>query len=234
MRHASPMDPVEPPARLDPPPPGLGRLGAALSWLAAAQGGWPPHSPQHRRDIELGDGGLVAGRAAADSLADAGADLLVLEGPPATAAALVVLCALLDVEPVLAVGTAAGPGWAELVVAVRDGLPAARALVGDPEQLVADPVVGHAAGLLAQSAVRRTPVVLGPSPTLAAAALAAERLAPGASRWWLAACKPSSTAVTLAYAELVLDPLLDLGLRVPGGAALAVNLLTSAVGLIGE
>ncbi|GAC1610198.1 MAG: hypothetical protein NVS3B26_15710 [Mycobacteriales bacterium] len=242
------MNPVEPPKRLQSPPPELGRLGVALSWLAAAHGSWPPPAPQQRRAVEVGSAGLTAdlaaglaagpaaglaaGRAQADALADAGADLLVVEGPPATAAALTVLCALLDVEPVLAVGTVAGPGWAELIVAVRDGLPGARSVVGDPERLLADPVIGHAAGLLAQCAVRRTPLVLGTSPVLAAAGLAAERLAPGARRWWLAASKPVSTVVAMAYAELALDPLLDLGITRSGSAALAADLLVSGIALL--
>lgn len=224
---------VPSPQRLAAAPPELGRLGDALHWLAQAQGSWPPHEPRQRRSVELVDGdGLRAGVAEADALADAGVDLLVVEGPAATTPALVVLCALLDVEPVLAVGTAAGPSWAETVVGVRDGLPAARSLVGDPERLVADPLVGHATGLLAQSAVRRTPVVLGTSPVLAAAALAAERIAPSARRWWLAGSQSPSTVVRLAYADLALDPLLDLGLGVPGGAGLAADLLVGGVRLL--
>jgi nicotinate-nucleotide--dimethylbenzimidazole phosphoribosyltransferase len=221
---------VPAPAILPDPPVGLGRLGVALSWLARTQGSWPPRRPRSRRDLELVEGsGLTDGRAEADGLADAGVDLLVLDGPAPSAAALTALAAMLDVEPVLAVGTRNGPGWAALVVAVRDGLPAARAALVEPERLVADPLLGRAAGLLAQCAVRRTPVILGPSVTLAAAALGAERLAPGARRWWFAACEPPSQAARLAYAELALDPVLDLGLTVPGGAALALDVLTGGI-----
>ena len=226
------MNPVEPPARLADPPAELGRLGAALGWLARAQGAWPPQPPKVRRAAEVGGGGLAAGIAEADAHADAGVDLLTLEGPPASAAALVALCALLDLEPVTAVGTAGVPGWAALVVAVRDALPAARAAVGNPEQLAQDAVLGHATGLLAQSAVRRTPVVLGSSPVLAAAALVADRIAPGARRWWLASSQPGEKAVRLAYGDLELEPLLDLGLRVPGAAALAADLLVSGIDLV--
>jgi nicotinate-nucleotide--dimethylbenzimidazole phosphoribosyltransferase len=229
------VNPVDPPARLPGPPAALGRLGGALGWLAAAQGAWPPRPPRAVRSIDVTSGdGFAAGCAEADALADEGADALVLEASGDPAAAFVVLCALLDVEPVLAVGTAAGPGWAEQVVAVREGLRAARPHVGDPERLVAEPVLGRAAGLLAQSAVRRTPVVLGASPVLAAAALAAERLAPGARRWWLAGSKPAATVVGLALADLALEPLLDLGLAVPGGAALALDLLVRGTELAGD
>lgn len=227
------MKPVDAPTSIPDPPTELGRLGSGLGWLARAQGGWPPSSPRQRRDVGIVDGaGFAAACDEADALADSGADLLTLEGPAATAPALVLLCALLDIEPVLAVGTSTGAGWAQLLVAVRDGLPGARALVGDPEQLVTDPVLGRVTGLLAQSAVRRTPVVLGSSPVLAAAALAAERIAPGARRWWLAGSAPTTTAVGLVYAELALDPLLDLGLSMPGAATLAADLLISGIGLL--
>jgi nicotinate-nucleotide--dimethylbenzimidazole phosphoribosyltransferase len=224
---------VTSPQQLPAPPAELGRLGEALHWLAQAQGAWPPYEPKQRRAVELSEGdGLAAGVAEADQLADAGVDLLVLEGPPATPAALVALCVLLDVEPVLAIGTAAGPTWAQLVVEVRDGLPAARAMIGDPELLAADGLLGRATGLLAQSAVRRTPVVLGTSPVLAAATLVAERIAPGGRRWWLAGSQSPSTVVRLAYADLALDPLLDLALAVPGGAGLAADLLVGGTGLL--
>lgn len=227
------MKTVDAPASIPDPPAELGRLGPALGWLAAAQGAWPPRAPRQRRLLSVGlDGGTSypTGSDEADSIADQGVDLLTVEGPPASVAALIVMCALLDIEPVLAVGTALQAGWAELVTGVRDGLPAARAITGDPEQLVADPLLGRVTGLLAQCAVRRTPVVLGGSPVLAAAALAAERMAPGARRWWLAASTSPSSAVGLAYADLALSPMLDLGLS-RGGAELATGLLVGAVAL---
>ena len=216
-----------------PGPPELGRLGAALGWLAGAQGAWPPHPPRrpHALDVTTGTG-LDAGIAEADGLADSGGDLLVLEASGDPAAALVVVCALLDVEPVLAIGTAAGPDWAARVVALRDGLRAARGLVGEPARLGSDPVLGRVAGLLAQSAVRRTPVVLGGSVVVAAAGLLAERLEPGARQWWLAGTTPTSTAARLAHEDLGLEPLLDLGMTVPGGARLAADLLGRGVELL--
>src|SRR4051794_38447434 len=105
------MSAVEPPRRVPTPPSELGRLGLALGWLAAAQGAWPPHPPAQRRAVEVGSDGLTAGVAMADALADAGADLITVEGPTTTCAAYVALCVLLDVEPVVAVGTSVRPGW---------------------------------------------------------------------------------------------------------------------------
>lgn len=227
------MTAADRPVRVADPPPELGLLGDSLAWLAGVQGAWPPHPPRQRRDLAVTTGaGVAAGRAEADALADAGVDLIVLEAAGVETAALVVVCALLDVEPVRAIGTAAGPGWSERVVSVRDGLRAARALVGDPEQLAGDPVLGRVAGLLAQSAVRRTPVVLGGSVVVAAGGLVAERLVPGARHWWLAGATPIGAAARLALADLGLEPLLDLRLTTPGGAALAADLLTRGVELV--
>ena len=216
-----------------PPPARLGRLGDGLAWLAGAQGSWPPVAPRQPRALDVVAGeGVAAGRAEADALADAGVDLLVLEASGEPAAAVAVICALLDVEPVLALGTAAAPGWAEQLVAVRDGLRLAREHVGDPERLAADPVLGRVSGLLAQCAVRRTPVILGGSAVGAAGALVAERLVPDARHWWLAGTTPITTAAALAVADLGLEPLLDLGLSVPGGAQLAADLLVRGVDLV--
>ena len=221
------------PARVPAPPAGLGRLGAGLAWLAGAQGAWPPYAPKlpRRLDVTAGEG-LAAGRTEADALADSGVDLLALEASGDDTAALVVICALLDLEPVAAVGTSTDPGWAERLVAVRDGLREARHHVGDPALLVADPALGRVTGLLAQAAVRRTPVVLGDSAVVAAAALAAERAEPGARHWWLASSQPVSSAARLALADLPLEPLLDLGLQVPGAATLTADLLVWGLELL--
>ncbi len=222
---------VERPARL-PAPPELGTLGRGLAWLAGAQGTWPARAPGRPHHLEVvGGSGLADGLAEADALADGGVDLLTLECAGDPVPGLVVLCALLDLEPVLALGTANDAGWAGRLVAVRDGLLAARAHVGDPGQLVADPVLGRLTGLLAGCAARRTAVVLGDSVPVAAAALAAERLAIGARAWWLAGSAPPARAAQLAHQDLALEPLLDLRLQVPGGAALATGLLLAGLEL---
>lgn len=228
---------VEAPSPVPPPPRALGRLGPALAWLAAAQGSWPPVAPGAVRRVVAEDGGTrVEGQAEADLLVDGGCDLLVVGSAGDQVGGLVVLAALLDLEPVEAVGTATGEDWARLTTGVRDGLRGARMHVGDPDgllQAVASPALARLTGLLAQAAVRRTPVVLDGAPVTAAAAVLAERLAPGAPAWWLAGQVPPAPAARLGLADLGLTGLLDLGLGLPEGAELARALLEQAVPLAG-
>jgi nicotinate-nucleotide--dimethylbenzimidazole phosphoribosyltransferase len=223
---------VERPRRF-PVPPQLGQLGESLTWLAGTQGAWPPHPPVRPKALDVVDGdGLDAGRAEADALVDAGVDLLVLEASGDVTAAAVVICALLDIEPLLALGTSTAAGWTEQLVAVRDGLRVARPHIGDVERLAADPVVGRVAGLLAQSAVRRTAVVLGGSPVVAAGALLADRLHPDARHWWLQGTSATTAGARLAFADAGLAPLLDLGVTGRGGAQLAADLLVGGIALV--
>lgn len=226
---------VPTPAVVAAPARTLGRLGPALAWLASAQGSWPPVVPGSVRRVVVADGSTrVKGQAEADTLADGGCDLLVVGAACDQVAGLVVLAALLDLEPVQAVGTAAGEDWARLTTGVRDGLRDARMHVGDPDGLlkaVASPPLARLTGLLAQSAVRRTPVVLDGRPVTAAAALLAERLAPGAPAWWLAGQVPPAPAARLGLADLGMTGLLDLGLDQPEGADLARSVLEQAVAL---
>jgi len=226
---------VAPPADVPAPPRTLGRLGPALAWLAAAQGAWPPHRPTAPRSLVVADGGSREdGQREADELADGGCDLLVLGSDGDQVPGLVVLAALLDLEPVQAVGTAAGDAWASSTTGVRDGLRTARMHVGDPDALlraVGSAVLARLTGLLAQSAARRTPVVLDGSALVAAAAMVAERLAPGAPAWWLAGQVPPAPAARKGLAELGLTGLLDLGLSRPEGAGLAASVLEQAVEL---
>ena len=228
---------VPAPAAVPPPPRALGRLGPALAWLAAAQGAWPPVAPSNVRRVVAEDGSTRAeGQAEADRLVDGGGDLFVLGSAGDQVAGLVVLAALLDLEPVQAVGTAAGDDWARLTTGVRDGLRDARMHVGDPDGLlkaVGSPPLARLTGLLAQAAVRRTPVVLDGAPLTAAAAVLAERLAPGAPAWWLAGQVPPAPAARLGLADLGLTGLLDLGLGLPEGADLARSVLEQAIPLAG-
>ena len=212
----------------------LGRLGPPLERLAGMQGAWPARVPRTTARLVVDGGSLEAGTAQADALADGGTDLLVLAGAGDPVPGLVACAALLDLEPVHAVGTAAGPGWAAAMTSVRDGLRACRPHLSDPARLLqalGSPVLAHLTGLLAQSAVRRTPVLLDGSVLVAGAALVADRLAPGAAAWWLAGQAPPAPAAAKALADLDLAPLLDLGLDRPEGADLALGLLTAGVEL---
>ncbi len=130
---------------------------------------------------------VEAGRRVADEEVDAGADLLIAGdmGIGNTTAATTLIAALTDSEPVAVVGRGTGvddAGWARKTAAIRDALYRARAIRSDPLALLR--VCGGAdlaamAGFLAQAAVRRTPVLLD-GVVVTAAALVADRLAPGA------------------------------------------------------
>lgn len=218
------------PAAIDQvPPPELGRLGPALLWLASVQGAWPPAAPKAVRNVVVDTGSTRReGQARADTLADDGCDLLVLGAAGDPVPGLVALSALLDLEPVAAVGTVAGPDWARLTTGVRDGLRTARMHVGDPDGMlktIGSPVLAELTGLLAQSAARRTPVVLDGSALTAAAAMLAERIAPGAPAWWLAGQVPPLPAARKGLADIGMSGLLDLELGGPEGADLAWILL---------
>ena len=226
---------VSGPAAVPAPPRELGRVGVALAWLASVQGSWPPGVPAQPRAVRVEGGSRQTGEQQADELADAGCDLLVVGAAGDPVPGLVVLSALLDLEPVQAVGTAAGAEWASLTTGVRDGLRTARMHVGDPDGLlkaVGSGTVAHCAGLLAQSAVRRTPAVLDGSPLTAAAAMVAERLAPGGPAWWLAGQVPPLPAARQGLADLGMSGLLDLGFGGPEGAELARVVLEQAVDLV--
>ena len=227
--------PVPAPGPVPAADPSLGRLGPALGWLASVQGAWPPVAPATVRRVVVSDGGSrEEGQREADELADGGCDLLLAGSAGDPVGGLVVLAVLLDLEPVQAVGTAARRDWPRLTTGVRDGLRRARMHVGDPDGLlraVGDPAVAHLTGLLAQSAVRRTPVVLDGSTASAAAAMLAERLAPGAQEWWLAGQVPPAPAARKGLAEIGMTGLLDLGLERPEGADVAWSVLSHAIGL---
>ena len=229
--------------RLEVPAPGprpgvpreLGRLGPALAWLSSVQGSWPPAIPSQVRRVRVTGGSRDAGQRHADELADGGCDLVLLSCDADPVPGLVALSALLDLEPVAAVGTSAGADWAALTTGVRDGLRGARMHVGDPDGLleaVGSAALAHATGLLAQCAVRRTPVLLDGSPVTAAAAVVADRLAPGAPQWWLPGQVPPAPAARQGLADVGLVGLLDLGYGGPAGAEMALAVLLQAVELL--
>ena len=186
---------------------------------------------------------VAVGRALADEEVDSGADLLVPAalGVGATTPASVLVAALTGAEPVAVVGRGSGiddETWMRKAAAVRDALRRARPHIRDPLTLVrvAGGVdVAVLTGLLAQAAVRRTPVLLD-GVVVGAAALVADRWAPGARRWWVVAQRSPEPAMELAVAHLDLVPLLDLQVRLGdgSGALAAVALLPMAARLLAE
>lgn len=135
---------------------------------------------------------VATGRRIADLEIDAGADLLIpgLAGRGHAVPIGVLLVALCTLEPVDAVPLMdVDPAWATAVELVRDTTFRIRDLDRDALTLLAE--IGGAdfaalAGLIAQAAARRTPVLLDGLPATVAAVLA-HRLAPGAESWLLAA-----------------------------------------------
>jgi nicotinate-nucleotide--dimethylbenzimidazole phosphoribosyltransferase len=186
---------------------------------------------------------LAAGRAIADEEVDGGADLLIAGdmGIGNTTPASVLVAALTGAEPVAVVGRGTGvddAGWMRKTAAVRDALRRVRPVRHDPVALlrtVAGADLTAIAAFLAQAAARRTPVLLD-GLVVGAAALVAERLAPGASAWWLAGHRSVEPAHTLLLEHLGLEPLLDLGMRLGegSGALAALPLVTMAGRVLAE
>jgi nicotinate-nucleotide--dimethylbenzimidazole phosphoribosyltransferase len=181
---------------------------------------------------------IAAGRAIADEEVDGGADLLIAGdmGIGNTTAAAVLVAALTTAEPVAVVGFGTGiddAAWARKTAAVRDALFRARLVLPDPIGLLrccggAD--LAAMAGFCAQAAVRRTPLLLD-GMAVTAAALVAERLAPGARQWWQAGHRSTEPGHQLALTALELEPILDLRMRLGEGtgAAVALPVLRAAV-----
>jgi nicotinate-nucleotide--dimethylbenzimidazole phosphoribosyltransferase len=146
------------------------------------------------------------------------------------------VAALTNAEPVAVVGFGTGiddAGWSRKTAAVRDALFRTRLVLPDPVGLLrccggAD--LAAMAGFCAQAAVRRTPLLLD-GLAVTAAALVAERLAPGARQWWQAGHRSTEPGHGLALAALELDPILDLRMRLGEGtgATAALPVLRSAV-----
>lgn len=181
---------------------------------------------------------IEAGRRIADDEVDAGADVLIAGdmGIGNTTPATTLIAALTDSEPVAVVGRGTGvddAGWARKTAAIRDALYRTRRITADPVALLricggAD--VAAMTGFCAQAALRRTPVLLD-GLVVTAAALAADRLAPGARQWWQAGHRSTEPAHTLALRHLDLEPIVDLGMRLGegSGALVALPVLRAAV-----
>ncbi len=189
------------------------------------------------------DAALAVGRRIADDEVDGGADLLIAGdmGIGNTTAATTLIAALTGLEPVAVVGRGTGiddETWSRKTAVVRDALYRTRAIRADPMALLArcgGADLAAMAGFCAQAALRRTPVLLD-GLVVTAAALVAERLAPGARSWWQAGHQSPEPAHAPALAELGLEPIIDLGLRLGEGtgAALALPVLRAAVAVLAQ
>jgi nicotinate-nucleotide--dimethylbenzimidazole phosphoribosyltransferase len=190
------------------------------------------------------------GVALADTLADEGADLVLVavddvRGRRVLGAELVGADAVSalgwplpgdgSVDAALT-GVVDDEGWMNDVVELRDGLRAVRGLVGEPVALLkalGSPSLAAATGLLLQSAARRTPALLG-GPGAAAAALLARGQAWECSDWWQLAAVPEEGLHERVVAGLRLTPLPGPGVGVEDGtsALLAAELLAAAAALL--
>ena len=183
--------------------------------------------------VRRGSGDIAVQDALADEEVDSGADLLIAGdmGIGNTTAAAVLVAALTNAEPVAVVGFGTGiddAGWARKTAAVRDALYRTRAVLPDPVALLrccAGADLAAMAGFCA-----RTPVLLD-GMAVTAAALVAERMAPGARQWWQAGHRSTEPGHALALGALELDPILDLRMRLGegSGAAVALPVLRAAV-----
>ncbi|MEZ2188741.1 nicotinate-nucleotide--dimethylbenzimidazole phosphoribosyltransferase [Corynebacterium sp. CCM 9204] len=181
---------------------------------------------------------IEVGRTIADREIDSGADLLIAGdlGIGNTTPASVLIGLATGTEPVVVVGRGSGiddEGWKRKTTAVRDAMFRARNLVHDPVAVlrtVSSPDITALAAFLAQAAVRRTPVILD-GVVVTSAALWAERLAPGASEWWLAGHRSAEPAHGIALEHLGKQPIIELQMRLGegSGAAAALPLVKVAV-----
>jgi nicotinate-nucleotide--dimethylbenzimidazole phosphoribosyltransferase len=245
--------PVERPRR-------RGRLDDLLRWYESCQTGgelaepvntrlllgeagpeWPSSAaPDDVREVRWatdtsGTSAFDFGRGVVDREADCGAELLLLaDSPRAWTSATAAIAAIVDMEPVTAVGwgqCGEERHWVEEVSAVRDEryrlFGAARA----PERLIE--LVGQeiavTAGFCLQAALRRTPLLLD-GEVSTAGALIADQLLPGARGWWQAAHRTGGPAHEKGLARLGLAPTFALELAVDGlGPILALQALRTAI-----
>ena len=182
---------------------------------------------------------VAAGAAIADDEIDAGADLLIPGdmgiGNTTPAAVLIGVLTGSPADGVTGRGTGVDDaGLTRKRAVVAAGIERGKRLLDplDPLGLLA--AVGGAdiaamAGFLAQAAVRRTPVLLD-GVVSGAAALVAERFAPGARAWWAAGHRSAEPAHRRALEHLELLPIVELDLRLGEGtgALIALPILVAA------
>ena len=192
---------------------------------------------------EVWEAALAAGAEVADNEIDAGADLIVAGdiGVGNTTVAAAVYGTLTRTEPVKAIGRGSGINdkvWKIKSAAVRDAMFRVRNFRDDTPRVCAEltgPDFAFLVGLIAQSAARRTPVLVGEVyPTMAA--YVAERLAPGTKEWLIAGQATSEPAHTGCLEALNLKPVMALDMKTGqgAGALAALPQLNLAAELTGE
>jgi nicotinate-nucleotide--dimethylbenzimidazole phosphoribosyltransferase len=176
---------------------------------------------------------------ATEEIAASSCDCLVLGeiGIGNTTTSAVLFCAMTEIETAEAVGRGTGLDAQGLLRkrAVVDAALSRRAEAGggnDPLDVIADVGGFEFAAMVGaiEAAYRaRIPVVLDGFAT-SVAALLAVRIAPGCREWLFASHRSAEPAHAYGLAELGLEPLLDLRLRLgeASGAALALPLIESA------
>ena len=192
---------------------------------------------------EVFDAALAAGAEVADNEIDSGADLIIPGdiGVGNTTVAAAVYGVFTRTEPVKAIGRGSGINdkvWKIKVAAVRDAMFRVRGFREDTERVCAEltgPDFAFLVGLIAQSAARRTPVLIGEAyPALAA--YVAERLAPGTKDWLIAGQSTTEPAHAGCLEALNLTPVLALEMKTGqgAGALAALGQLNLAAELAGE
>ena len=186
---------------------------------------------------------IAAGETVAAQEIAAGAQLLISGdmgiGNTTPAAALIAASLGLPASEVTGRGTGIDEaGLAHKTALVQQALDRADGRTDDPVDTLtalgsAD--LAAAAGFMAAAARAGVPVVLDGVISVAAAVMA-DRLAPGASAWFAAGHRSTEPAQSLALDKLGLEPILDLGMRLGegSGAVAAVPLIRSAALLLSD
>ncbi|WP_018297116.1 nicotinate-nucleotide--dimethylbenzimidazole phosphoribosyltransferase [Corynebacterium lubricantis] len=186
---------------------------------------------------------LEIGKHLADQEIDAGTDLIIPAdlGVGNTTIAAAVFGALTRTEPVVAVGPGSGiddEGWKRKVAVVRDAMFRVRTQRDDVEAVltkISAPCFVVLVGLIAQSAVRRTPLLIDGA-YVTVAAYVAERLAPGTKDWLQAGQLSPEPCHLVCLQALGLTPLIALEMTTGQGAGslAALPLLNAGAQLVGE
>ncbi|WP_240641183.1 nicotinate-nucleotide--dimethylbenzimidazole phosphoribosyltransferase [Nocardioides ferulae] len=185
---------------------------------------------------------LAIGAGVAREEVAAGAQLLLAGdlGIGNTTASAALVAAFLGLPAAEATGRGTGvddAGLAHKTAVVQQALERTRGREEASDVLAAlgSADIAAMAGFLAEGARLGVPVLLDGLITVAAA-LAADRLAPGAAAWFAAGHRSTEPAQSLALEKLGLEPLVDLGLRLGegSGAVAAVPVLRSAALLLAD